>query len=153
MLWLRLSYPRLTITYDTRIERGCRISCANDSRMTIRHSHICALTTLKADSGGQLVLDSSFLGPGCVVVAHDAIRIGPGCQIAELVTIRDQDHSEQGFVTSPITIEDRVWIGAKASILRGTRIGADATVGAHAVVKQRVAARSTVVGIPARALD
>lgn len=51
-----------------------------------------------------------------------------------------------------ITIADNAWIGAGAIILPGVTIGEGAVVGAGAVVTRSVAARSVVVGNPARHL-
>ena len=47
-------------------------------------------------------------------------------------------------------IEDDVWIGIGAIVLKGTRIGRGARVGAGAVVTRDVAAGATVAGNPAQ---
>ena len=49
----------------------------------------------------------------------------------------------------PVNIEDDVWIGAGAFIMRGTRIGARAIVAAGSVVTKDVAADTIVAGNPA----
>jgi serine O-acetyltransferase len=46
-------------------------------------------------------------------------------------------------------IEDEAFIGAGARILGGIRVGAQAQIGANAVVVRDVEAKSTVVGVPA----
>ncbi|RYG75059.1 sugar O-acetyltransferase [bacterium] len=55
-------------------------------------------------------------------------------------------------VALPIAIGDNAWIGAGAIILPGVTVGEGAVVGAGAVVTRSVAARSVVVGNPARHL-
>ena len=52
----------------------------------------------------------------------------------------------------PITIEDRVWIGAGAIVLPGVTIGEGAMVAAGAVVTRDVAPRMVVAGNPARVI-
>jgi acetyltransferase-like isoleucine patch superfamily enzyme len=49
-----------------------------------------------------------------------------------------------------VVIEDRVWLGARAIVLKGVRIGHDAVIGAGAVVTSDVPPRSVAVGVPAR---
>jgi acetyltransferase-like isoleucine patch superfamily enzyme len=100
----------------------------------------------------------SFLGFGSVIAAAELIEIEDHCEIAEFVVVRDQDHRygtgnslrDSGLVTSPIHIGPNVWIGAKATILRGVSIGDSAVIGANAVVTKNIDAGAVVVGIPAR---
>ena len=55
-----------------------------------------------------------------------------------------------GVASAPIVIEDRVWIGFDAVILKGVRIGEGAVVGARAVVTRDVDPYTVVAGNPAR---
>jgi acetyltransferase-like isoleucine patch superfamily enzyme len=59
---------------------------------------------------------------------------------------------DQGIVKSPVRIGPDVWIGAKASVLRGTTIGRGCVVAAHAVVRGDIPDYAIVGGIPARVL-
>jgi acetyltransferase-like isoleucine patch superfamily enzyme len=52
----------------------------------------------------------------------------------------------------PVVIEDDVWIGPNAVILKGTRIGAGALVEPGSVVVHDVPARARVIGNPARVI-
>jgi len=45
-----------------------------------------------------------------------------------------------------------VWIGAKATVLRGTNVGHGSVIAAHAVVREDVPPMSIVGGVPARIL-
>jgi acetyltransferase-like isoleucine patch superfamily enzyme len=51
-----------------------------------------------------------------------------------------------------VTIEDDVWIGAQAIVLRGVTVGRGSIVGAGAVVKKSVPPYSIVAGVPARVI-
>lgn len=92
-----------------------------------------------------------------MIVSQEGIRIGSDTLIAEYVVIRDQDHDTRthpirtsGFLTSPIHIGRDVWIGCKATVLRGSTIGDGAVVGAHALVKGHIPAGALAVGVPAK---
>lgn len=49
-----------------------------------------------------------------------------------------------------VVIEDDVWVGARAMILRGAVIGRGSIIGAGAVVTKRVPPYAVVAGVPAR---
>ncbi len=56
------------------------------------------------------------------------------------------------FQSHPITIGDRAWIGANATILTGVTIGENAVVAAGAVVTHDVPPNTLVGGVPARVI-
>ena len=57
------------------------------------------------------------------------------------------------LLTRPIIIEDDVWIGIGAIILKGVRIGRGARIGPGAVVTSDVAPKIYMAGNPARAAE
>ena len=57
-----------------------------------------------------------------------------------------------GFETAPIEIGDGVWVGCKATILRGVRVGDGAVIGAHALVRSNISDGMLAVGLPAKAV-
>jgi len=64
------------------------------------------------------------------------------------IPMRDQGYGEFG----PVVIEDDVWIGTKAIILKGIHIGKGAIVGAGAVVTKDVPSYAIVAGNPAKVI-
>ena len=58
----------------------------------------------------------------------------------------------QTFRRAKTVIEDDVWIGYGAIILRGVTVGRGAVVGAGAVVTKDVPAWAVSVGVPARVM-
>src|SRR5258708_23018902 len=56
------------------------------------------------------------------------------------------------IVRRPVIIENDVWIGANATILKGVRLGAGAFVEPGALVPRDVAARKRVAGNPAQVI-
>lgn len=88
-----------------------------------------------------------------------AISIGEHCAISWDVEILDTDiHTiiaGDGSPLSnraPVAIEDRVWIGARAIILKGVTVGHDSVVAAGSVVTQSVPPNSLCAGNPARVI-
>ena len=55
-------------------------------------------------------------------------------------------------ITKPITIENHVWIGAGATILKGVTLGEGCVVGAGSVVTKDVAPHTIVAGNPAKVI-
>jgi len=110
---------------------------------------------------GTLAIGSrSYLGQFCVICARESITIGADCLIAEHVSIRDQDHrfghglttAKAGFTTAPILIGNNVWIGAKATVIKGVTIGDNVVVAANSVVTHDIPSNVVVAGVPARIL-
>jgi acetyltransferase-like isoleucine patch superfamily enzyme len=102
---------------------------------------------------------NSFCADFCVFGANESIAIGRDVMIANAVSIRDTDHafsrsdmpmSKQGVNTSPVVIEDDVWIGHGAVVLRGVTIGKGSIVSAGSVVNRNIAPYSIVGGVPAK---
>jgi acetyltransferase-like isoleucine patch superfamily enzyme len=97
----------------------------------------------------------TFLNRRCEVISRRSVTIGNGCWIAWDVTIADSDlHQLEGGspATSPVVIGERVWIGARATILKGVTVGDGAVIAAGAVVTDDVPAGALVGGVPARVL-
>ncbi len=104
--------------------------------------------------GGRIAIgDGTYLNRNVLVVAAREVRIGHDCKIAWDVVIMDTDqHSVDGVDRSaPVIIEDNVWVGCRAIVLKGVRIGNDAVIGAGAIVTKDVPAGAVVAG-PAAAI-
>ena len=61
--------------------------------------------------------------------------------------VHDPNHTSTG---KGVEIEDYVWIGARAMIMPGVKIGKGAVIGACAVVTKDVEPNAIMVGIPAK---
>lgn len=137
------------------VGRGCSLS--SDARLRTIHGgrvSLCDGVTIDrfADitiKHGRLKIGPrSYVGQFSVICASHDIRIGADCLMAEHVTIRDQDHrfgaglttAQAGFTTASITIGNNVWIGAKATIVKGVTIGDNVVIGANSVVTKDIPA-------------
>jgi len=109
------------------------------------------------------------IGTGCNfgvynhITAINQIIIGNNCLTGKWVTITDNSHGLTDFETLQIApiyrkvyskgsviIGDNVWIGDKATILPGVKIGDGAIIAANSVVTKDVPSYSVVAGNPAR---
>jgi len=110
-----------------------------------------------AVSGILQIGERTVLQPRVRINATTSISIGADCAISWDVDLLDSDFHEAVAVdgTSPsksasVVIEDRVWIGVGAKVLKGVTIGHDSVVAAGAVVTKSVPPKSLVAGVPAR---
>src|SRR5262249_50513022 len=97
----------------------------------------------------------TYVNRGSEIVAAERVVIGRDCKIARDVIIMDTDQHplpNGSLEARPVTIEDRVWLGARAIVLKGVTIGHDAVVGAGSVVTKDVPPLAIVAGVPARQL-
>lgn len=98
----------------------------------------------------------SILGRNIFLDGRASINIGSHVDIASDVMIYNSEHdiSSEDFhaVTAPVEIEDYVFIGPRAIILPGVKIGKGAVVGAGAVVTKDISDFAVVGGVPAQVI-
>lgn len=95
--------------------------------------------------------DCSFGCPVASIHIGERVQVGPGVSF-ETVNhglVYEPDRG-RGASHQPIVVEDEVWIGARAILTPGIRIGRGAVVMAGAVVTKDVAPGAAVGGVPAR---
>lgn len=106
--------------------------------------------------GATLELGSGFFNSNVKVRCKDRIKIGNNVAISHDVTIMDSDAHQVKYdgykITNPIEIGNNVWIGSKALILKGVKIGDGAIIAAGSVVTKDVPANSMVAGVPAKVI-
>jgi serine O-acetyltransferase len=90
---------------------------------------------------------------GGLYIAHPVGCVLHAASIGENVTVIGQVTLGYSNDARWPTIGDRAYLGVGARVLGGITVGADARVGANAVVIQDVPAGATAVGIPARVLS
>ena len=138
-----LRFPKnISIQNNVIIKEGVRIcSCNEHAKISIG----CNTT----------------VGYHTFIFSSTSISIGNDCLIAPFVYIVDSDHSiekskninTQANQTAPIQIDDDVWIGTGAKILKGVKIGKGAVIAAGAIVKADVEPYSIMGGIPAKKIS
>jgi acetyltransferase-like isoleucine patch superfamily enzyme len=139
--WIPFHWPRLLlyrhllgieIGAHTSIHRGCRFYRPPGVRVG-QHSVI----------NREVLLDGRM-----------GLKIGDNVSISEGTAIFTLEHDPNGAGFgergAPVSIGDRVFIGARAIILPGVTVAEGAVVGTGAIVTRDVAPFSIVVGVPAR---
>lgn len=108
-----------------------------------RHADVGAGTVIFAGAvlnAGACVGAGGILNTGCSVdhdcILSEAVHISPGARLA-----------------GGVTVGERSWVGIGACVKQLITIGFDAVVGAGAAVVSDVVAGTTVVGVPAKALE
>lgn len=102
--------------------------------------------------------DNVDIGINTIIYGRECVKIGNNTSIAALCYIIDSNHGttkeelirEQGMETKPIEIGDDVWIGAQCMILKGSKIGNGAVIGANSLVNSEIPPYAIAYGTPAR---
>jgi acetyltransferase-like isoleucine patch superfamily enzyme len=105
-----------------------------------------------------MIRSGTYVNRFTMLDAHEQIEVGANCMIGPHCYITDGDHGmisgvpvgKQPMNVQPVSIEERVWLGAGVIVLKGVTIGRYAVVGAGAVVTRDVPPHAVVVGTPAR---
>ena len=100
---------------------------------------------------GAVIGRNFFIDHGFTVIGETA-EIGDNVTIYQCVTLGGTNPSDGIAGKRHPTIGDNVVIGSGAQVLGPILVGADARIGANAVVTRDVAPGTTMVGIPARAV-
>lgn len=113
---------------------------------------------LAAGDGGELVLgDAVVINYGTTISARRGVRVGDGAHIGPYCVIADADlplplSLPAGSEPAPIEIGAGAWLGARVTVLPGTRIGPGAVISAGSVVVGEIPANAVASGNPARVL-
>lgn len=120
-------------------------SVGQDLYLRSRDHNRVEISVLKI--GSLQIGDRVFLNQGARIVASTKVTIGDDVLIGDEVIILDADFHGVGETAAkrdPVHIENGVWIGARAIILKGVTIGHDSVVGAGAIVTKSVPPHSFV---------
>lgn len=110
-------------------------------------TNIAEGVVISVAGNGQFSIDeSSTISINSIITCRNQISIGKNVMIAPNVTMFDHDHAfkgnenmnSQGYILSPIIIDDNVWIGNGSLILKGVHIGEGAVIAAGSLVTKDV---------------
>ncbi len=127
------------------------------------------LAGIKIGKGSTIHMWANFFNPENIKIGEDTVVgdhafldgrsplvIGDHVDIASGVMIYNSEHDLNseifGAIESPVVIGDYVFIGPRAIILPGVKIGKGAVVAAGAVVTKDVPDFTIVGGVPAKAI-
>ncbi|HUG85573.1 MAG TPA: acyltransferase [Euzebya sp.] len=116
---------------------------------------------LRAHEGNLRLGPKVVMGRDNVVNTYLDVEIGTNALLGDWIYICDFDHiyerldipiKAQGLIKTPVRIGADVWVGEKASILRGADVGSGSVIASQALVKGPIPPFSIVVGTPARVI-
>lgn len=105
--------------------------------------------------------DNCGLGTDSFYGCAGGITMGSDVIVGNFVSMHSQNHNFddlnvpirlQGVNSNGIFIGNNIWIGAKATILDGTKIGDGSIIAAGAVVKGEFPQNSIIAGVPAKVI-
>ena len=161
--WFKVRHPHVVTTGFVFLGKRVELYARRGYGQLVmgRFVHVGDENRLRCHEGVLTVGDKAVFGRDNTINCYLDVEIGPATIVADWVYICDFDHvtddinlpiKDQGLIKSPVRVGADVWIGTKASILRGTNVGHGSVIAAHAVVREDVPPFSIVGGIPARVL-
>lgn len=141
------------ISWDGKQNQPGTLTVGENSSLNVGYFRTYGGTYISVSPDAKLTLGSGFINNNSKISCFKEIIIGEDVKISEDVLIRDSDnHTIIGGKekSAPIHIGNHVWIGARATILKGVTIGDGAVVAAGAVVTKDVPPNTLVGGVPAR---
>lgn len=164
----RLAWPKkfsvlgplgLSVNGSGKIQIGHNVRVVNSNqfnRAGINHP-----TQLVVCDQAQLIIGDHVGISGAAIFSAESIVIGNHVLIGANASIYDTDFHpidaesrrlNKPAKTSPIVIEDDVWIGASATILKGVRIGNGSVIAAGSIVTRDIPPNVLAAGVPARVI-
>jgi putative colanic acid biosynthesis acetyltransferase WcaF len=123
-------------------------------RFDDRASTMIALGTQMWAGAGLSIGPRTGIGQHCYVDARGGVRIDADVSLSReaclLTAAHDLEDPAFGAPTKPVHIEHHAWLGMRAMVLPGVRVGEGAVVAAGAVVTRDVEPYTVVAGVPAK---
>jgi acetyltransferase-like isoleucine patch superfamily enzyme len=141
-----------------------RLRIKNGAKLILEpNTHILVGSYIAIAPGKELTIGAEArISHGVFINTWCGLTIGKNVIIGHQAAIMDYDghpiflskdeENTYGGKSKPIVIEDNVWIGMKATILKGVKIGKGAIIGAHSCVTTDVPPHSIFVGNPAKVI-
>lgn len=162
----------VTIRHPSKVHLGDNVAiddfCVLDARggpsseISIGENAVMGRNTILRTKNGTIRLGpGSSIGANCIFSSSSALSAGENLLVASYAYIiaggqHSFDRSDiplisQGMVSrGGISIGDNVWIGARVTILDGSRIGDNAILGACSLVNRAIPDFAVAHGIPAK---
>ncbi|MEH0158271.1 acyltransferase [Limibacter armeniacum] len=109
------------------------------------------------EKGAKLSIGSDVRLNGVHLSVNNEVIIKDGVKMAPYVLILDDDyHDVNNYYgkgkSAPIIFEENVWVGSRATILKGVTVGEGAVIATGSVVVKDVPPYTVVAGVPAKVI-
>lgn len=144
-----------TLGYGSDRRKESHLIIENGGRLNVGSATIGRGSKVIVRENASITIgNGSYLSDNCFVSIATQLSIGSGCFISWDIQIIDDDghQVDDKPMRKPITIHDNVWIGSRATILKGTVLGKGCMVAAGAVVSGTFPENCLVAGVPARVI-
>lgn len=153
-LFYQLRYPNVAIAKGVRIkdslnvQGSVKVAIGSGTRLRNR-VRICG--------SGEVTIGCNVLLNGPWIGCHNSITIGDESLISDCFIVDTDYHNLEPHlrhcppgpkVSAPIVIERNVWIGARATVMKGVHIGADSVVGLGSIIRKSVPQGVVAIGNP-----
>jgi acetyltransferase-like isoleucine patch superfamily enzyme len=145
--------PALTIGESCTID-GVQFALGGNARVSIGNycffSSAVLLCELELQIGNYVVI-----GWNVTVADTDFHPISPAARIEDAFALSPlgKGRARPPIDHRPVVIEDDVWIGPNAAILKGVHVGQGAIIEPGSLITRDVPPRARMLGNPARAID
>lgn len=133
-----------------------RASLAVEENGSMEIGDYCYIANASLVCSVNIILGSRVLVSGGVTIADsDFHPLEPAARLADTIALSpvgDRQH-RPAIEARPVIIEDDVWIGYNAAVLKGVRVGAGAVIEPGAIVIRDVPAGAHMAGNPANSID
>jgi len=159
--WKLYGFPIWQIHRQSRVQIGAGLNLRSTARSNpLGANRPCIICTWAA--GAVLTIGDGLGMTGGSIVCAQSVTIGNRVWIGANSVITDTDfhplapadrlRDPAAGATAPIIIEDDVFIGMQALILKGVRLGAGCVIGAGSIVTRDVPPGMIAAGNPARVI-
>ena len=143
---------RITLGRNVIIDDNCIIDADESSEITIGDGvYVGRNTRIECRQGSIVIENSTNISANCLFSSTGRLVVGRGVMIAGFVKITNEPTAKtEQNKDNTLHIGNNCWLCSRTSILGGSDIGDNVTIGAGAVIRGTIAPNQTVVGNPAR---
>ena len=159
-----LALSRLYLIHCDRVGKRCRTRgkpfVVNDGTIVIGNdfnlsSRIVRSELATGHKGAIEIGDDVSINFGALISSQHLVKIGSNVRVGPYSIITDSDFHTIGKpylapTGVPTIIEDRVWLGARVTVLKGSKIGKGSVISAGSVVTGEIPPNVIAAGVPAR---
>ncbi|HAA29246.1 MAG TPA: transferase [Cyanobacteria bacterium UBA8553] len=150
----QLRYPNVKLAKGVRIRGSLEVQ--GSVKVTIGSGSRLGKRVLIYGSG-EVTIGSNVLLNGPWIGCDRSITIGDECLISDCALADSDYHNLEPRLrhcplgpkaSAPIVIDRNVWVGARATVMKGVHIGEDSVVGLGSIVRKSVPPGVVVIGNP-----